>query len=57
MTAHQIMKWIFLICMASIFMNGFLYANIGEPGILIGIFCTIGLGVLSGLGAFMTRNK
>ncbi|MCE5168863.1 hypothetical protein LQV63_06030 [Paenibacillus profundus] len=57
MTTHQIMKWILILSIASIIMNGFLYANIGDTEILIGIYCAIGLGVLGGLGTFMTRNK
>ncbi|MCM3338330.1 hypothetical protein M3650_06680 [Paenibacillus sp. MER TA 81-3] len=48
MTAHQIMKWILILSIASIIMNGFLYANIGDTEILIGIYCAIGLGVLGG---------
>ncbi|MGN7384409.1 hypothetical protein [Paenibacillus sp. SAFN-117] len=53
--ANQVLKWIFLLCVATIVANGLLYMGTGNQKLLISLYSAAGLGVLSGIGWLFTR--
>ncbi|WP_158081625.1 hypothetical protein [Paenibacillus selenitireducens] len=57
MKANQILKWIFLLSIVGMAMNGILYSNTGERGVFIGIISAAVLGVVSGIGILITRKR
>lgn len=55
--ANQVLKWLCLICVATIIVNGLLYMGTGNEKVLISLFCGAGLGGLSAIGLLVTRKK
>lgn len=55
--ANQVLKWIFLLCVATIVANGLLYMGTGNQKLLISLYSAAGLGVLSGIGWLVKRKK
>lgn len=53
--ANQVLKWICLLCAATIVGNGLLYMGTGNQEVLINLYGAAGLGVLSGIGWLFTR--
>ncbi|SHE14856.1 Uncharacterised protein [Chlamydia abortus] len=53
--ANQVLKLIFLLCVATIVANGLLYMGTGNQKLLISLYSAAGLGVLSGIGWLFTR--
>ncbi|SDE90870.1 PEP-CTERM protein-sorting domain-containing protein [Fontibacillus panacisegetis] len=57
MSTYQIMKWIFLLCVVTLFLNGFLYVGIRKPELLYSLVSAAGLGLITGITALLTRKK
>ncbi|WP_164515019.1 hypothetical protein [Paenibacillus lentus] len=57
MRKHQIMKWIFYLCLVSIFINGTIYMATKSGDSLISLLSAAGLGVIMGIGALLTRKS
>lgn len=53
----QVLKWLCLLCLASIIVNGLLFMGTGSHKVLISLYSAAGLGVLSGIGLIVTRKK
>lgn len=57
MTTHQIMKWIFILCVTTLIVNGSLYLKIEKEQLMYSIYSAVGLGVVTGIGMLITRKK
>ena len=57
MTAHQILKGLFILSVATIILNGFLYLGVGGKQLLYCIFGAIGMSVFTGIGTLLTKKK
>lgn len=57
MRKHQIMKWIFFLCLVSLLVNGVIYMASKSNDVLISLFSAAGLGLIMGIGALMTRKS
>lgn len=57
MSLHHVMKWIFIICLASLILNFILYGITGHPEKLINILGSIVIGAISGVSMSMARRK
>jgi hypothetical protein len=51
------MKWVFIICICSLIVNGIIYFNTGNGAQLLSIFGALGLGVIAGITMLKTRKK
>lgn len=47
---NQVFKWAFLLCVATLVLNGLLYWGTGNREVLINLFGVAGLGALSAIG-------
>ncbi len=54
---NQVLKWAFLLCVASLVLNGLLYWGTGNQEVLINVYCAAGLVVLSTIGFLSARKK
>ncbi|GAA0135061.1 hypothetical protein YSY43_19010 [Paenibacillus sp. YSY-4.3] len=57
MRKHQVLKWIFYICVASFLLNGMIYLATKSNDSLISLLCATGLGLIMGIGALLTRKS
>lgn len=57
MRKHQIMKWVFYLCLVSMFINGTLYMATKSSDSLISLLSAAGLGLIMGIGALITRKS
>ncbi|MDR0270458.1 hypothetical protein [Paenibacillus sp.] len=57
MSLYEIMKWVFIICICSLIVNGIIYFNTGNGAQLLSIFGALGLGVIAGITMLKTRKK
>lgn len=55
--ANQVLKWLCLLCAATIFVNGLLFMGTGSHRVLISLYSAAGIGVLSGIGLLVMRKK
>ncbi|CAH8718813.1 hypothetical protein M5W83_23335 [Paenibacillus thiaminolyticus] len=55
--AKQVLKWICLLSVASIIVNGLLFMGTGSQKVLISLCSAVGLGIVSGIGLLATRKK
>jgi hypothetical protein len=55
--ANQVLKWICMLCAASIIVNGLLFMGTGSQKVLISLCSAVGLGIVSGIGLLVTRKK
>ncbi|MNW01386.1 hypothetical protein D3C71_1970150 [compost metagenome] len=57
MSTQSVMKWVFLLCLITLFLNGFLYLGLRKSELLISLVSAAGLGLISGIAMLMTRRK
>ncbi|WP_148500011.1 LPXTG cell wall anchor domain-containing protein [Paenibacillus ihumii] len=57
MSTHRIMKWILLLCVITLIMNGFLYLGLRKPELLYSLVSAAGLGLISGAAVLLTKKK
>ncbi|WGU93958.1 hypothetical protein QJQ58_26210 [Paenibacillus dendritiformis] len=55
--ANQVLKWLCILCAATIIVNGLLFMGTGSHKVLISLYSAAGIGVLSGIGLLVTRKK
>lgn len=54
---NQVLKWVFLLCVASVTLNALLYWGSGSRETLISIYGAAGLGGLTAIGLLFARKK
>lgn len=54
---NTILKWLLILCVASLLMNGLLYAGTGNPTMLVNIAGNAGLGAVLALYLGIIRKK
>jgi len=57
MSTHTIMKWLFLLCLATLVINGFLYLGVRKQELLYSLSSAAGLGLIAGIGTLLTKKK
>lgn len=57
MTLHHLSKWIFIICLATLVFNGFLYFGVQKQELLYSIIPAIIVGLISGVYFLSTRKN
>lgn len=56
MLKHQIMKWIFYLCIVSLLVNGIIYAATKSNETLINLIFATVIGLIMGIGTLITRK-
>ncbi|WP_186438374.1 hypothetical protein [Cohnella terricola] len=54
---NRVLKWVIVLCVVSLAVNGLRYWGTGKWETLINIYGASGLGVLSAIGLLYTRKK
>jgi len=54
---NKVLKWVILLCVASLLLNVLLYWGSGKSYLLINIYGAAGLGVLSAVWLLFARKK
>lgn len=57
MSTYNIMKWLFLLCVATLVINGFLYLGVRKQELLYSLSSAAGLGIITGIGTLLTKKK
>lgn len=57
MITNQITKWIFILCAATLVINGFLYWGLKKNELLYGIYGALGLGTVTGVYLLLKLTK
>ncbi|MNJ77843.1 hypothetical protein D3C77_754430 [compost metagenome] len=57
MLKHQIMKWIFYLCVVSLLLNGMIYMMSKSSEVLFSLCSAAVLGLIMGIGALLTRKS
>jgi hypothetical protein len=54
---NQVLKWVFLLCVASLILNGLLYWVSGSRDVLTSTYGTAALGAMSAIGLLFARSS
>ncbi|WP_164779459.1 hypothetical protein [Paenibacillus kobensis] len=54
---NRVLKWVLLICAASVVVNGLLYWGTGNRDVIINLCSSTGLGVLSAVWLLFLRKR
>ncbi|RAL25789.1 hypothetical protein [Thermoflavimicrobium daqui] len=55
--SYQICKWLFLLSIFSLLFNGVLYLTLEDKNLIFSFIGAIGIGIISGIGALITRKN
>lgn len=57
MALHQISKWLFILCLATLLFNGLLYFGIQKQELLYSIISALCIGLISGVYFLITKKN